>query len=614
MRSRSSGYAPNANSLYAETMRIALLTGVAILAASCSSENEKVAVPIGSIIATKGALDGVNKLTLSVFDAATVKCNEDPKSAQRGQVTGDQSKPLATTDLATMGCMPPAKYCGNIQVEKSGAQRTIVAAGFVGNTLRASGCVTAVIDKDQLKQDITVYRVLPPAVCGGKPSMFPQVQCAAPGSDTDFVCDANCLSKEMYISKGSEGAQQTFDSKDKVRPSFVWPASGDKTEGRFVAFFGDTSPSGRFQVSMRVLSPDLAACKMNVCEPYYGTDVENYSFFIPNNKQGPAGGLWTGGDTAVQFQPAATFANGQYFVAFEDGGPTRIALRSYDSFFRSGQDPNAAIGLSMTGTGHKLPAIAASQTGKVLVVWQAGDGNIRGRTVDTNGLMLGAEQTYGMGTKPSVAGTPNGFVVAWQSGADIKLKSADASGTPGMEIKVNDATHMGSQESPSVAALSDGKVAVVWVDTGSQGVFVQRYSAALMPVANDQAKRINDLTTAAAQPTIVAGSNGAVPFFAAAWVDTATNHVRARFLDGTGGFLFNPVSGQSSEFQASREDGPTRANPTVAIGGAGPYVIIGWEDNTGGASGQICKGTGGMPPVAGSCKGIFARRFPVPTN
>jgi hypothetical protein len=268
---------------------------------------------------------------------------------------------------------------------------------------------------------------------------------------------------------------------------------------------------------------------------------------------------------------------------------------------------------------HKVPAIAAGPGGKILIVWQAGDGNIRGRTLDSANNMLGTEQTYGMGTKPSVAGTSSGFVVAWQAGADVKLRAADGSGAPGMEVKVNDATHMGSQESPSVAALSDGRVGVVWVDTGAAGgaaIFVQRYSASLMPVANDQARRINDLTMSAtcAQPTIVAGSNGAVPFFAAAWVNTTTNHVHARFLDGASGFLFNPVSGQSSEFQASREEGPTRGAPTVAIGGAGPYVVVGWEDNSGNANGQVCLGTGGTPPASGTCKGIFARRFPVPTN
>jgi hypothetical protein len=72
--------------------------------------------------------------------------------------------------------------------------------------------------------------------------------------------------------------------------------------------------------------------------------------------------------------------------------------------------------------------------------------------------------------------------------------------------------------------------------------------------------------------------------------------VRARFLGGAGGFLFNNVTGQASEFQASRADGRTRDAPALAVGGAGPYVVIGWEDKTAGGA------------------GIVARRFPLPSE
>ena len=67
-------------------------------------------------------------------------------------------------------------------------------------------------------------------------------------------------------------------------------------------------------------------------------------------------------------------------------------------------------------------------------------------------------------------------------------------------------------------------------------------------------------------------------------------------LGGSAGFLFNNVNGQSTEFQASRTEGRTRANPAVASGGSGPFVAIGWEDKS--ATGA----------------GIVARRFPLPTE
>jgi hypothetical protein len=67
-------------------------------------------------------------------------------------------------------------------------------------------------------------------------------------------------------------------------------------------------------------------------------------------------------------------------------------------------------------------------------------------------------------------------------------------------------------------------------------------------------------------------------------------------LGGSGGFLFNPVTGLASEFQASRDDGRVRATPAVAVGGRAPFVAIAWEDRT-------------MPGA-----GIVVRRFPLPSE
>ncbi len=78
----------------------------------------------------------------------------------------------------------------------------------------------------------------------------------------------------------------------------------------------------------------------------------------------------------------------------------------------------------------------------------------------------------------------------------------------------------------------------------------------------------------------------------AAWIDSASGQVRGRAIGGSSGFLFNPIDGQTDEFQASIANGATRENPTVAIGGAGPWVAIGWDDGT----------------------AVYARRFPTSTE
>ena len=93
----------------------------------------------------------------------------------------------------------------------------------------------------------------------------------------------------------------------------------------------------------------------------------------------------------------------------------------------------------------------------------------------------------------------------------------------------------------------------------------------------------------------MAGSTLAGGMFVVAWLDTASNQIESRILGGSSGFLFNNVDGQDDEFQVSIA-AHARNNPTVTIGGAGQFIAYGWED-----------GNSTLP-------GIYARRFPVPTE
>lgn len=589
-------------------MRFLGISGLALVAMACSGDPSSVVPIVPQIVAVQGALDGVTELKVYAFDSAAVTC--DPKRA--GYTVGaldskalDAKGPIATKVLSNVNCAGGAKYCGDLQIDKGKTKNaTFVIAGSSAQKQLATACNSPVaLDKDTQQLSMKVYRFFPIPMCGGKPSAFFATQCTMPGNDMDPVCDQDCLSKEEYLSTGSGGAGETSDGKAKTRPSFAWVSSGDPEAGRFFAFFGDSSQPARNQVSMRVLAPDMTPCSGANCNPDRGPYVQKNSFFIPDN----SGMLPTAGDMNSQTNPSAVAAASKYFVAFEDGTPPKISLKSVNANLGSDQAANAAIAVSTGGSGLARPSIASNGS-KVLVVWQAADG-VHGRIADTaNPSMLGAEQTYGPGIKPTVAGTSSGFVVAWQSGADVKIRATDASGVAtGAEIKVNDATHMGSQESPAVGSLPDGSVAVVWADTGAPGIFVQRYAPGLMPIMGDQAKRINDITAGQPcnSPAIGAGS-GADAFFAVAWVNGTDNHVYARFLDGKGGFLFNPVDGQASEFKASRLDGTPRANPTVAVGGGGPYVAIGWEAADGGPSPL------GAP--ANGATGIWGRRFPLPAK
>ena len=328
---------------------------------------------------------------------------------------------------------------------------------------------------------------------------------------------------------------------------------------------------------MRVLADDM--------EPYTGSslEVQQGSFRMPsiqNNAPGAAGG------PCGQFNPTTAAINGTYYVAFEDTstGPTAIKIRTLTNLLITPQ--TSAIAVSAASANAQTSPSMAANGNNLFVAWES-QGSIFGNTVDSS-LTPGTQKSIGTGTAASVAATSTGWVVVWQNGTDVEMAHVDASGTPGATTKVNDAagaTH------PAVAAFG-ANVAVIWVD-GAGHILVQRFDASGNKVAGDQTNSLESTTLNGNQsaPSIAAGTN----FFVASWVDGGSGHVRARFLDGSGGFLYNWVNGQNTDFQVSTVDGHKRNTPVAAVGGSGAFVSIAWEDDT----------TQPGP-------GIWARRFPLP--
>lgn len=123
------------------------------------------------------------------------------------------------------------------------------------------------------------------------------------------------------------------------------------------------------------------------------------------------------------------------------------------------------------------PAITALADGRFAVVWRDvasknSAGVIRAQTFDPDGTPLGSEFTVltsvlGSRSAPALAGQlDGGFAVAWvestptlsdPSGASIRVR------INGVERQVN-TTVTGSQTSPTMATLADGRVVVAWVD------------------------------------------------------------------------------------------------------------------------------------------------------
>jgi hypothetical protein len=548
--------------------------GVLSLVLACSSGDGSVNLA-PTLIFPQGTLDGVTRLNVSVYDGSgNLDC--DAPTGTVKNLNGDT--PLATKDLATNNCPSGAKFCGDISVDKSGSPRLFAAQAFVGTSSAptASGCTRVDnTNQDTLNIQIKMLRTLPPQTCNGK-TVSTIVQCA---TGPDDVCDANCQSIEEYFSKGD--GTTTSDVKAKVRPQLVWPAaSGDP--GRLVGVWGDKSPAGGTEIAMRVLADDMQSYAGQ------GPFVQDNSFRVPGVENG---GLPPSGYPLPQFDPAIATINGSYYIAFEDGttGAAAIKMRSLDAILNPQQAAAVQISASSTNA-QALPSMAANGN-NLFVAWEDGTGKIVGSIVASSSLAPGTQLQLGTGTSVSVAATAAGWVAVWQAGTDVQMTTISSSGTAGSATKVNSSA---GASHPGVAAFG-ANVCVVWAD-GNGDIRVQRFDTTGAPIANDQNSALEDTSLGGNQssPSVAAGTN----FFVATWVDGKSGHVRARFLDGTGGFLYNFGNGQNTDFQASTIDGETRDNPVAAIGGdQGQYVSIAWEDNTGAPS---------------SFKGIWGRRFPLP--
>lgn len=572
-------------------LRRSVVAGGLLAMAACSS-NDSVGVRVGpTILMPSALLDNVQKLTLTVVDTSSgADCD-----AGTGVTSGDLSQPILTKDLATSGCANGAKFCGDVKITESDHVLVFAAAGFDGNGAQvANGCGKVTVNQDALPVQITMKRFISPSNCGDGVIQATE-QCDPAGDDGDQVCDDSCHTKEIYLSGGRGGIGNTAPGlvNQKKNPTFVWPAtSGDG--GRFVALFSDSAAASFTKVTMRVLGDDL--------EPYakQGADMQDNSFYMPHD---PNEGFPPSAGANNQAAPSAVSVGGNTYIAFQDdsNGTLDVALRGEDTLFNAMQPSALQVNGNEPGK-QDLPSIAVSSAGTVLVEWEdAAAGAIKARTYNPSSGVLGATQTLSDTPGSSagvIASNGSGWVAVWQAGSDVKYRTIGADGTPlSAPVKVNDGTHSGQQAHPWVAGLPDGRFAIVWNDRTSQDIFLQRYSASGTAVAGDQSSALNNVVTDGDQnaPTIAACAPGGGSFVTA-WADGASGHIRARFAGGSSGFLFNNVDGQADEFQASLTDGHARQNPAAVVGGSGPFVAIGWEDQS------------------GKIPGIYVRRFPLPSN
>ena len=565
------------------------LSGVA---AACAGDQDRPRVRVQTnLVSPTSLLSSAETLTIRVFEeSAAVACDE-----ATGLTDATADSPVLTTAELGTSCDDGAAFCGELSVAINASTRTFeaVATKSDGSKL-AVGCTSAVIDKAEVALDLTLKRYLAPAKCGNG-TIEPTEQCEAPGTAS---CSSSCQTTEFEISAPTAGGAARAVG-DAYEPFFLWPAS-QGSAGRFFAFYTDKS-SGLLDIGLRVLSEKLAP----ITSP---PELTSSSIFLPNDSAFPPTA-----SPKNQSTPAAARLGTTTYVVFQDDATSGvngvdIHLRSIDSSFVSAEGA-APIGINGSGGAGEVnvqshPQIAAGANGKLFIAWQneGASGKIYGRTLTPTGNVLGNQQELSSGTSntsPTVCSTPSGFLVAWQSGADIKVRAVGADGTPaGAAQTVNDLPSS-TDAHPQIASLEDGRYAVTWVSgtAGKGDIYVQRFSDSGNRVANDQSAPVNDVVTAGDQITPAIASMSALKgSYALTWLDSSSGNVRARWLGGSSGYLFNNVDGSSSEFAVTKGSGRSRKTPTVVVGGAGPTILVGWQD------------------ASASGFGIFGRTFPLPSD
>jgi hypothetical protein len=566
--------------------------GAMLFLFACSAHGDgDVDVRVGpTLLFPKGILDSVTTLTLRAYDSSVVTCDAD-----RGLPDGDTSALFLEEALGTDGCAGGARFCGDVTLARSTTPFVFVAsAEDASGRLIATGCESLLVDEPRVSLTIQMHRYLEPATCGNG-TLEPTELCDPPRAPDDSVCDDACQTKEVWLSNGRGTPTGTVSGKpgDKERPALVWPA-GKGPNAKLLALFTDKSPNTR-EITLRVRSDAFGRFSSQ------GSEVADFSFFLPTD---PKASIPPAESPANQSAPAAIALSDRTWVAFEDDtdGDLDIRLRSMDATLTAEQSSGAirvnGNGTASEGGSQSLPSIAASAQGILFVAWQdERDGSVQGRTYTPADGTRGATRvlgTAGANKNVRVTGLGSGFVAVWESGSDVKLARLSPDGTPSPEEKVNADAHTGPVSHPDVAALADGRFAVVFSDRGD--IFVQRYGADGQAIAGDQDTPVNGLVTSGDQHgPVVASIPSGDGAYAVAWLDGASGDVRAAFLGGTSSFLFNPVDGQPTEFVASSAPGRLRSNPAIAVGGAGPYLAIAWEDTTRDAK-----------------AGIYGRRLPLP--
>ncbi len=206
-----------------------------------------------------------------------------------------------------------------------------------------------------------------------------------------------------------------------------------------------------------------------------------------------------------------------------DGEGLGISARRLDANFNPSY---GTFRVNESGAGdQELPQVAQLRDGGAVVVWQSapfGVKRIVARFLDAQGKFLTGDISVSPdnGQSAAIASTDDGgVVVSWANfGSDGGMFGVYAQKLSAVGEKLGDAvlvnqTTRPSQKAPSLSALPDGRLVVVWVSEqqrseGSSDIFIRVLNSNLTPSRDEL--RVNTTTDVCANPALVVTASGGV--------------------------------------------------------------------------------------------------------
>ncbi|MBX7106049.1 MAG: hypothetical protein K1X57_18350, partial [Gemmataceae bacterium] len=286
-------------------------------------------------------------------------------------------------------------------------------------------------------------------------------------------------------------------------------------------------------------------------------------------------------------------SQGDSVVSFRDGDSPNYDVR-VQKLNRNGALSGASFLANVTTTGRQGPssAVAVDATGSFVMAWSSDESTGTGRDmmvrrfspagIPLTGEIIANQYTPDVQDSPAIAAWSDGkFVVVWKSigqdgdgdGVFARVFGADGQAATN-EIAIN-VTTANAQGGGQVVTQPDGSFVVVWRSIGqdgdADGVYLRRFNSLGVPLTGEMA--VNSTTTGSQKlPAISADAGGN---FVVAWDSVGQDG------DGDGIFarLFAPNgTAVGGEFRVNGTTTNNQWAPRVASDTAGNFVVSWTQD------------------------------------